>query len=49
MTSLLTMSHLHQWKFTGSTGDSAGNRYRIYCCVVCGQHVQIPAELGVPA
>lgn len=43
MTSLLTMSHRHQWSFTGSTGDSAGNRYR---CAVCGQSVQVPIELG---
>lgn len=49
MTSLLTMSHKHQWHFNGSTGDSAGNRYRVYQCQVCRQHVQVPAELGVPA
>jgi len=49
MSSLLTGTHKHLWQFNGSTGDSAGNRYRMYCCRICGQHVQVPAELGVMA
>lgn len=47
--SILTMSHKHQWNFNGSTGDSAGNRYRVYHCAVCSLHVHVPAELGLPA